>query len=327
MSIDDTSTSREEPRTYWREMLSSEWQARRNLIDWKGIPEIHNYVYRLMSTCGGNEVENWLSYSRDRHLLPLLSKMHTTGLKPKSEQLSLVSFGCGSGSIEKGLFEHGWPLSKIVCKEYDTALLASAENMLSSIAADKRFDSFNFNNCTSEDGETYDVLFFCHSLHHCQNLERFLPYLNNLMHRESIVLGLDFFGPPRLQVEWQTRKIIERVFRILPERLRQNLFKEGQIDSEIEFTRLDDSIRIDPSECPRSSDLRSLFFSLFEPIDLLPMGGTLLQLLLHGRAGNYNTEDDMAILRLMMLLEEELIKSGRILSNELYFVCPRSNRL
>ena len=83
----------------------------------------------------------------------------------------------------------------------------------------------------------------------------------------------------------------------------------------------------DPSEAPRSADLRSLLFSSFPVQEVSPMGGTLLRTLLARRAGNFRNAGDHCILKLLMVLERELIRSGRLSSDNLYFVLGRSDRL
>ena len=95
----------------------------------------------------------------------------------------------------------------------------------------------------------------------------------------------------------------------------------------------DSSVRIkdvkdfDHTEAPRSSDLRALLFSTFPVIEKLPMGGTLLRHLLAQRAGNFQTESDFSILKLLFIIERELIISNRIQSDDLFFVLNKSSRL
>ena len=211
-------------------------------------------------------------------------------------------------------------------REYDAALLKNAERLLGDFNLEKQFEVFDFNNPIRASDEHYDVVFFCHSIHHVQNLEIFLPYINSLLREDSIILGIDHLGPTRMQTEYTVRKLIERIFKILPPRLRRNLVKDGLIDDKFPGFNMSELIRNDPTEAPRSSDLRTLLFSLFEIVEIAPMGGTLLAPLLAFRAGNYTSDDDFAILELLMLLEEQLIKSRTIISDDLFFVLSRSDR-
>ena len=297
----------------WSEMLSDDWAERRRITNWKGLPQVHHYCNALM---GAAPNMDWIDYARDNHLAPLA----------RGKGLSLVSFGCGTGEIEHAFIKRGWPISRVVLREYDAALLKNAEGLLQDLNLDKSFEFFDFNNPVRAPDETYDVAFFCHSIHHVQNLETFLPYLNSLLREDSIILGLDHFGPTRMQTEYNVRELLERIFKILPPRLRRNLVKEGLIEDRFPGFNMSELIRNDPTEAPRSSDLRTLLFSLFEIVEIAPMGGTLLAPLLAFRAGNYTSEDDFAILGLLMLLEEQLIKARGIDSDDLFFVLRRSDR-
>jgi hypothetical protein len=86
-----------------------------------------------------------------------------------------------------------------------------------------------------------------------------------------------------------------------------------EIETQFDIDTIETVARSDPSEAPRSSDLRSFLFSLFPVREVSPMGGTLLRPLLAHRAGNFRSESDRCVLKLLMVLERELIRSGRLL--------------
>jgi SAM-dependent methyltransferase len=315
----------DEYKTIWRQVLADNWSERRARIDWMGIPQMHDHVNEVMT--GGTTAEkgDWIDYSLRSHLARLLDRRdpHSSTMKG----LSLVSFGCGPGTIEQEFLRRGWPVGRIVCREYDTDLLSRARHNLDQFDISKGFEQFDFNNPEKNAFEKFDVAFFCHSLHHCTDIERFLAYLNLVVKDEGIILGVDYFGPPRLQVGFESIKIINDIFAVLPDRLRANLSAEGVIDETFSSPTIAECRSGDPSEAPRSSDLRALVFATFPVIDLLPMGGTLLRPLLAHRAGNFQTEEDLCVLRLISILERELIRGRVITSDFLYFVLGKSNRL
>jgi SAM-dependent methyltransferase len=314
-----------EYKTIWRQVLADDWSERRARIDWMGIPQMHDHVNEVMT--GGTRAENgdWIDYSLRSHLRRLLERRDPDGSKAKG--LSLVSFGCGPGTIEQEFLRRGWPIDRIVCREYDTDLLSRARHNLDQFAIVKDFEQFDFNNPEKNAFEKFDVAFFCHSLHHCTDIERFLAYLNLVVKDDGMILGVDYFGPPRLQIAFESIKIINDIFAALPDRLRANLCSEGVIDETFSVPTIAECRSGDPSEAPRSSDLRALLFATFPVIDVLPMGGTLLRPLLAYRAGNFQTEEDLCILRLTSILERELIRGRLITSDFLYFALGRSNRL
>jgi SAM-dependent methyltransferase len=260
------------------------------------------------------------------HLGRLLNRRHEQS-GSAINGLSLASFGCGPGTIEQDFLRRGWPIDRIVCREYDTELLSRARHNLNQFDISKDFEQFDFNLPEKNGYEKFDVAFFCHSLHHCTDIERFLAYLNLVVKDDGIIMGVDYFGPPRLQIAFETSKIINDIFDALPDRLRANLVAGGVIDETFSVPTIAECRSGDPSEAPRSSDLRTLLFATFPVVELLPMGGTLLRPLLAYRAGNFRTEGDLSLLRIISILERELIRARSIVSDFLYFVLRRSTRL
>jgi len=316
----------DEHKTVWRQALSEDWLKWRALTDWMGIPQMHDHVNEVMT--GGTRAENgdWIDYSLRSHLRPLLDASRDQR-GSTVYGLSLVSFGCGPGNIEEDFLRRGWPISRIVCREFDVELLSHVRSRLERFNLDKEFQQFDFNDPEKNGFEKFDVAFFCHSMHHCTDIERFLAYLNLVIKDDGIILGLDYFGPPRLQIAFETSKIINDIFEALPDRLRANISAGGAVDAAFSVPTIAECRSADPSEAPRSADLRALLFATFPVIELLPMGGTLLRPLLAHRAGNFQTEEDKCILRLLSILERELIRGRLIVSDMLYFVLGKSNRL
>ncbi len=208
----------------------------------------------------------------------------------------------------------------------DAALLDRARENLAGLCPDQEFQQFDYNNPEAVGDETFDVAFFCHSMHHCTDIERFLRFLNRVVAPDGVVLGLDYFGPSRLQVTYETKRLLDEIFEAFPEHLRFNLVT-GEVEPNFVVDTMSEVARADPSEAPRSADLRSLLFSSFPIQEVSPMGGTLLRSLLGRRAGNFRSASDHCILKLLMVLERELIRSGRLSSDNLYFVLGRSERL
>ncbi len=87
----------DEYKTTWRHALAHEWSERRARIDWMGIPQMHDHVNEVMT--GGTRAENgdWLDYSLRCHLRRLAERRHVHCSEVKG--LSLVSFGCGPGTV------------------------------------------------------------------------------------------------------------------------------------------------------------------------------------------------------------------------------------
>jgi SAM-dependent methyltransferase len=320
----------EDEVTATRYTLSEEWRAMREKVDWMHAPGMAAYVNGMVSGRSMEDGGHWAAYAKREHVEVLFNK-RKRGIFPKP-RLSMLSLGCGSGHIESSLLgQHEWPVSRLVGLEYDERLRShAAEHFKTEFPkADVEFCRFDFDHPTALD-EQFDIVFCCHAIHHATDLEAFLPAINRYLKDDGLFVGIDFFGPTRFQIEHDVLPIIREIFDLLPAHFRRDLRDpEGAIVRSFEA----DSIKIvrdaDVSESVRSSDLRTLLFSNFPVIDMKPMGGTLLRWLLQYRAGNFlaTNPDHVAIVRLLQLIEREMIASRKIRSDDLFFVLGKSARL
>ncbi len=321
----------EERKTATRTTLSKEWQERQKRVDWMHAPLMPEYVNRLVS---GKELHtggHWALYARDSHLLPLAERLSGAGTERSAEGLSMLSLACGSGHIEEFLIDaFEWPISRFVGLEHDAELLAAARDRFSRVSrCTSEFRFFDFNRLNESVGR-FDVVFTCHSIHHCTDLEGLLPFINRCLEPGGIVLGIDFFGPTRFQIEPEAWSVLDELFAVLPPHLRRNLASEdGVVDQALHRATIGEVRDADASESVRSSDLRTLLFSSFPILDLKPMGGTLLRWLLQNRAGNFDPQNssDLCIIQLLQIIERKLIENREIRSDDLFFVLGKSDRI
>ncbi len=310
-------------KTATRYTLAKDWQAMRDKTDWMSVPSMPDYVNGLVSGRPLSDQGHWAVYARDKYVLPMCSK--------RNGRLEMVSLACGSGHIEEALVkEFDWPITRFLGLEYDDLLRASAADRFARIpGCQSRFEFFNFN-APDFPNEQFDILFACHSIHHAINIEGLLVMMNRMLKLDGLIIGLDYFGPTRFQIEYEVLPIIQELFSYLPPRLRRNLSTpDTRVEDHLTFDTIAAVRENDPSESVRSSDLRTLLFSSFPIIEIKPMGGTLLRWLFYNRAGNFNPNnpEDVTIIRLLQLIERELILLRRIQSDDLFFVLGKSDRL
>lgn len=295
----------------WSEMLTAEWQVAKQKLDWMSVPSSYNHVAALL---GGD----WPDYIREKHLRPLLARTSRQGLR-------MLSVGCGSAGIERVALDRDWPISELTCAERDPALVEACARTLDGVKADVRCVQFDMD-APSEPLGTFDVIFFCHSLHHCSKPEALLPFINACLAPDGLVLGMDYFGAPRAQPAFEALPLIHEIFEALPPRLRLNLLTD-EIDEEFQAVSPFEIAAHDPSEAPRSSDIRGLLFSLFPIVEIKPLGGTILRPVLTQRAGNFVTETDITIVKLMQIIERLAIATSRVPSDDLFFALSKSRLL
>lgn len=301
-------------------------QENRKKYDWMHVPGMAGYVNGLVSGMSLSDGGHWARYAATKHVSPMIERRKRDN---PAHKISLAAIGCGSARVEAGLIDHGWRYDRILGLEYDSALRKAAAERFDSIkSVDADFEFFDFNNPTPPDVGKFDIIFFCHSIHHATNLETFLPVLNGLLADDGIIIGIDYFGPTRFQVEYEVKEILDDLYAMLPDELKRDLRTDTVPDS-LPYPTISHMQNIDISESARSSDLRSMLFSNFPVVEIKPMAGTLLRWLFQFRAGNYDAKNPLhtSIAQLLILIEKSFIESRRIRSDDLFFVLEKSLRL
>jgi SAM-dependent methyltransferase len=319
--------------TATRTTLSKEWQENQHKIDWMHAPNMACYVNSLVSGKRLDENGHWAIYARDKHVQLIQDRRIAEMGKNQGNapQLNMMSLGCGSGHIEESLIKDFlWPIKSLTGLEYDSALRESASSRFSAIeTCDADFEFFDFNNCSTVN-EKYDVIFVCHAIHHANDLENLLKFVNESLKDDGVFIGIDFFGPTRFQIEYDVFPIIQELFDILPDHLRRDLrTPDRPVRNNFRRPTVQEVVTADQSESVRSSDLRTLLLSNFPVHDIKPMGGTLLRWLFQYIAGNFDSAnpDHVAIAKLLQYIEREMISSRRIRSDDLFFCLGKSDCL
>lgn len=293
----------------WSEMLADDWEQTRAKLDWMSAPGMFHYVAGLL---GGD----WPVYIREVHLKPMCKRLRKRGLR-------MLTVGCGDARIERAALDRDWPISHITCAERDPALVEAAARNLDGVKA--RVSAVQFDmDAPGEPLGRFDVIFFCHSVHHCSRPEILLPFINDCLEPHGVIIGMDYLGAPRNQPPLEAMPLIRKVFDALPMRLRRNLVTDEVAATFRPIHPLAVATH-DPSEAPRSADIRGMLFSLFPVVETRPLGGTLLRPILTQRAGNFVTEADATIIRLMQIIEELAITTSAVPSDDMFFVLAKSD--
>ena len=298
-------------RTVWASMVDEAWEPQRLKIDWMAAHGMHHHVAALM---GGD----WPDVIRDE-LNRVARAQGRTGVR-------MLSIGCGDARIESAGLERDWPVDELLCAERDPILLsAAAANLGRFEHVAMRTLQFDMDQPPGPVG-AFDVVFFCHSIHHTSNPEALLAYVNAALAPGGVIMGMDYFGAARCQPDSDVLEMLNETYSNLPSRLKLDLLT-GLTHERIRVETPAEVAAHDPSEAPRSADIRSLLFSLFPVIDKRPMGGTLLRPLLNHRAGNFVTEGDRLLLGALQQMERLAIRARAIPSDDLYFVVGKSERI
>jgi len=289
-----------------REKASSDkWK----LLSWDTHPRVRAYINRRIS---GDPNEDWLHFTKRRFC-------------PETVKYGL-SLGCGWGQLERGAIQLG------LCERFDAydvspeaIITAEAEARKQHLEQRIRYYCADLNGVTFEPGR-YDICFAGAILHHISDLEHLLVQVKTGLRPGGLFVVMEYVGPPRFQWSDKVGRLMNAILVTIPKVHRVSLRDGATIKGEIVRPSVEGVIKVDPSEAVRSQDIQGLISKNFEILYSADFGGTLLQFLLADISGNFRPEDpkDVALLDLMVLLEETLIDE-RVIPSDFVFVVSRAH--
>ena len=268
---------------------------------------MHEYYNYLV--CGDRK-KHYLNYFREKYV---------------SYPLNILSLGCGNGHLERLLINmFNYPYHSITGIDINPELVKFAkEEALKLGLQNVHYIEADFNKINLPVKE-FDLVIFFHSLHHVEKIEELLRQVQRTLTSDGLLLVVDFVGPSRFQWNEKQFNLASELLEILPDELRIDLRRQLQHDIKLSIDRksIDDIIASDPSEAVRSSETMNLLKNNFIVLEQKPHGGTLLNLLFDGIAGNFDETDQnvRTIILLLQKLEEILIREGIISSDFVFTV-------
>ena len=243
---------------------------------WTASPVVRRYLHLLAS---GDVGCDWLTYVEFHHLAPALDR-------------ALV-LGCGaSGWLERALAGRHRFRSIVACDfaqdSVERARARAEEAGVTNIdyrVLDLERDSL--------DGP-YDAIFANDVLHHIADLEGLYLRIDGALKPSGKFIFNEYVGPNRFQYSDERIDLVNRYFRLLPDRLRLD-HVTGQVLWRRERIDRDKVEREDPTEAVRSEEVLPLARRFFKTEKEYPYGGGLLNPLLFGVVSNFREgakEDD-----------------------------------
>lgn len=255
----------------------------------------------VQSTVTGDLDKNWLVGVAGNEAIPKNSNW--------------LSLGCGAGGQEIYASEMGLFQRMVAYDISPGSIEIAAKN-----AALKGVSNIEFRTANVEaielDLACCDVVLFNMSLHHVRGLERVLAECRQALRPGGCLIFNEYVGPNQMQFEPARLALITDILATLPDRLK---FDYVQSTTKT-FFRMKTAAEwniADPSESTRSSEIIAVCEDIFGPGKIIPYGGTLLNPLLEHIIGNFDAdrEDDVSILKLLVLFEKTLIRNS-VLGND-----------
>lgn len=175
---------------------------------------------------------------------------------------------------------------------------------------------------------SYDVFFASMTLHHVAELERLYRQMDKALRPGGLVIFNEFVGPRKFQWTGLQLAIVNRLLAALPERLRRDRTRPGELKHEVRRPSIEEMDAIDPSESVLSDRIMPLAHRFFEPVEIRDYGGTILHLLLDRIVGNFDPDrpQDVEILQDFFDLETLCLKTGVLRSDFTCAVFRKSRR-
>lgn len=269
-------------------------------VYWLALPEVQA---RFQALSTGGKSHHWIDYCVDEFL----------GDRRPAERMA--SLGCGTGALEQHLsrlnaFRH--------CDAFDIAPGALEVARRQAEAAGLEGVHYELGNIETLPlvERAYDAVWFNGSLHHVSNLEEVCNRIATALKPDGFVFLSEYVGATRFDLPARQKEVIRAAFALVPERYRRSFMPA--MKGEVQPSPLIPDPRAveaaDPSEAVRSADILRVVGDRLEIVDHHQAGGTLLQFLLQGIAGNFRSDDpgSLAVLETLFRIEDALIAAGDV---------------
>ena len=188
------------------------------------------------------------------------------------------------------------------------------------------FECLDLNKESLPKKDGYDFIHAWGTIHHIERLEGLFAEINDALHPNGIFSMREYIGPSYLQFTDQTVDLVNRILSTIPDHLKMD--EHGRIKNASWRPTRDEIITDDPSEAVRSDQILPVAEKYLNVLACKMTGGTLLNPLLHGIAGNFEkTEEARNMLKMTILLEQTLIDAGIISSDYVYLIAGKNDPL
>ncbi len=271
---------------------------------WTSIPAVKRRWNRLVTGDPSCDIRNYVA------------KKYYTGRKAEA-----LSVACGAGGVElewaKTEVIHRLDAFDISEERIRFAAEEAAESGLDHIVRFFVADAENY----TYGADKYDLIIAESALHHMRDLRRIIGQLAASLRPDGLMVVNDFVGPSRFQWTDRQLEVVNGLLRILPKRYRTR-WKSGSIKNKFYRPGRLSMWLSDPSEAAGSDKIMDALFEYFEPLEVKPLGGTVLQLLFADIAHHFLSDngETQKLLDMCFAVEDVLIDSGELPSDFVFGV-------
>ncbi|MDP9132941.1 MAG: class I SAM-dependent methyltransferase [Nitrospirota bacterium] len=296
-----TSTDEHRVSDYWGKQFEV---MRTDNSYWLNNKLVEESTYRLMT----DTPKHWLGW--------LLSDYFAQRTFDRS-----LSVCCGDGAHEIQLYTSG-KVRFVSGVDISEGAIKQATARFEAVGAPKeryRFEVRDVNALTIDGA--FDLILSTGALHHTTNLEELLVTVERMLDSNGYFVVVEFIGPNRFQWTDRQIEIANRVLGILD----PYYLRDGK-QTRFERPSIENMLKCDPSEAVRSAEVYPLVKKYFDVRYERFYNGTLLHQLhplLKSELANQQQRDFDSIVKLILLLEDLLIKGNVLPSDFVFLICQK----
>ncbi|HVF12097.1 MAG TPA: class I SAM-dependent methyltransferase [Actinomycetota bacterium] len=234
-----------------------------------------------------------------------------------------LSLGAGSGNIE---------IQMGLCGLYDSMLALEASPQAVDVAnqtakarglSNLEFAIADLNTVRLPRGK-FDVIHVNMALHHVSSLERLSFEINRALKPGGVFVANEFVGPNQFQFSDERLSLVKDALLMIPEDMRYDPVAKITKQEYPRYPRKHWR-DWDPTESIRSDEIPRILEMNFPELKAHQYGGSILNLALENIVQHFDLDDPshVELMQRLVKFESDLIDSGRIQSDFVYFVCPK----
>jgi SAM-dependent methyltransferase len=268
-----------------------------------------------------SRVRWWEDVTTIRHINQLVSGSALDSLHAGfHERLSMIfriqparraiSVGCGTASKELHLLQAG-VVQIFDCYEFSKAAIDHGRRVATDLGLTERL-RFHYGDAFGAELPTdYDLVYWNNALHHMPSAERAIVWSKNRLRPGGIFAMDDYVGPTRFQWTDVNLEWANRVLATLPDGLLRSPYDPLQTVSRVVTRPSPEAvIAVDPSEAADSGNILPALRRVFPLACIIRTGGCIYHLALNDIFHNFNSADEIQILKSYLLLDQCLAENG-----------------
>lgn len=279
-------------------------------IYWETLGNVARYQFECITGDPGTDI---LTY-----VIGAAEKMYT------GEKLRCGLIGCDEITRPEIRFMDSGLFREIVVMDIAAGLLKKQQSL-----ADKegiagiRYVCADLNSVILDE-HSFDLIFAWGTVHHVDNLNHFFLQVQRALKPHSLFIVREYVGPDRIQLTDDQLTITNALLRLIPDRYKK--LPDGTLKEQETRVNREELIRNDPSESIHSGEIVPTMKKYLEIIRYCPTGGTLLQPLLNGIAGNFERDQEGSdILDAVIGIEKALVRSGLLPSDYMFAIAKKGS--